>query len=189
MRPKPFHLALFVAIAAGLAGASIAFANHGHGASFHGQNGETYTAHLTGYQETPSINSGGTADFTLTVGNNQLTFQLNYSNLSGNPTAAHVHVAQPGVAGGISFFLCGGGGKPACPSSTSGSISGTVAPGDIQAIAAQGFNAGDLASVISAIRAGVTYANIHTPSFPNGEIRGQIGSSSHGFGHGDDNDD
>ena len=189
MRRRHFRLALLVAVVGGLAAASIAFAGHGHGSFFGRNGGDTFAAHLTGYQETPSINSRGTGDFTLTIASNEqsLTFQLSYSGLSGNPTAAHVHVGQVGVAGGVSFFLCGGGGKPACPAQPA-TISGTVAPGDIQAISAQGFNAGDLASVIAAIRAGVTYANIHTPSFPNGEIRGQIGSSR-GFDHGDEDND
>jgi hypothetical protein len=43
------------------------------------------------------------------------------------------------------------------------------------AIAAQGVAAGEFAEVVDAIRAGVTYANVHTfPIFTGGEIRGQI---------------
>jgi len=44
---------------------------------------------------------------------------------------------------------------------------------------AQGFKAGDLASLEQAIQAGVTYTNMHTPTFPNGEIRGQISARRH----------
>ncbi|HEX9351419.1 MAG TPA: CHRD domain-containing protein [Gaiellaceae bacterium] len=40
---------------------------------------------------------------------------------------------------------------------------------------------GQLGELIDATRAGATYANVHTtPSYPEGEIRGQIG---HGHGH------
>jgi hypothetical protein len=41
-------------------------------------------------------------------------------------------------------------------------------------VAPQGFAVGDLAALERAIRNGVTYANIHTPAFPTGEVRGQI---------------
>ena len=143
---------------------------------------------MTGYQETPSINSGGTANLTLNVSSSQISFDLKFSGLSGPPSMAHVHVGQPGVAGAVSFFLCGGGSKPACPNSTSGEVTGTVTASDIMAIPAQGFDAGDLASVEKAIAAGVTYANMHTQKFPGGEIRGQIVGGGHGmFGQGQDN--
>ena len=50
---------------------------------------------------------------------------------------------------------------------------------------AQGFAAGDLTSIVKAIQAGVTYANMHTSVFPGGEIRGQLV----GGGHDDDQDE
>ena len=38
---------------------------------------------------------------------------FHYEGLQGgNSLFAHVHFAQRGVNGGVSFFLCGGGGKP-----------------------------------------------------------------------------
>ena len=74
----------------------------------------------------------------------------------------------------MSVFFCGGGGKPACPTTNSGTVSGTIAAADVVGPTAQGFNAGDIAPVIAALRAGVTYANMHTAKFPGGEIRGQI---------------
>lgn len=40
-------------------------------------------------------------------------------------------------------------------------------------------------SLVDAIEAGVTYANVHTSKYPMGEIRGQI-SDDHGDHHGDD---
>jgi hypothetical protein len=178
MTSKRIRWALAATLVLSLAGASLALAggtrgHHKGGGPF--QSGTQFQAHLTGYQEVPSINSTGQGDLSLTVGNNQLSFQLTYSGIS--PNVAHVHVAQPGVNGGVSFYLCGGGGKPACPAPASGSsvtISGTVLPADVQAIPAQNFPAGDLNPVIAAMRAGVTYANMHTTAFPAGEIRGQL---------------
>jgi len=39
---------------------------------------------------------------------------------------------------------------------------------------AQGIAAGEIAEIIRAMRAGVTYANVHTNKHPTGEIRGQL---------------
>lgn len=39
---------------------------------------------------------------------------------------------------------------------------------------ATGGTAAEFAEIITAIRAGLTYANVHTNKFPGGEIRGQI---------------
>ena len=80
------------------------------------------------------------------------------------------------------MFFCGGGGKPACPASNSGSVSGTITAADVVGPTAQGFVAGDITPVIAALRAGFTYANMHTTKFPVGEIRGQI---VRGHGHDD----
>ena len=173
MSSRGLRLALVVVVAAGLASASIAFAATRH----HHHESTKFSAHLIGYNETPSLNSTGAGGLSLTIGNNQITFDLTYSGLSGPPLVAHVHVGQPGVAGGVSFFFCGGGGKPACPNNTSGEVKGTVVPADIVGPTAQGFAAGDFASVVKAIQAGFTYANMHTTKFPAGEIRGQLVSA------------
>jgi hypothetical protein len=170
------RLALASALVFGLAAASIAVAaTREHGQS---QNANQFQAHLTGYEQVPSVNSPGVGDLSITAGTDQLTYELTFSGIT--PMVAHVHVGQSGVNGGISFFLCGGGGKPAC---TSG-VTGTVVPSDVLAIAGQGFSAGDLDAVIAAMRAGVTYGNLHTTAFPDGEIRGQL-LPPHGSGEDD----
>jgi hypothetical protein len=172
MRSTRARLVVGAAVAAVAALAVAGFALAGNG----GKNGhgERFFAQLKGFNETPSLNGGGKATMTLDVTSDQLTFALDYSGLSGPPLVAHVHIGQRGVAGGVSFFLCGGGGKPACPASPSGSISGTVVAADVVGPTTQGFDPGDLGSVVKAIEAGVAYANMHTTKFPAGEIRGQL---------------
>ena len=173
------QLTLVAALASAAAAAAIGVAA---GASAHPSRGNgsvALRAYLTGFQEVPSLNSPGRASLRATMTPSQITFTLTYANLSAPPTMAHIHVGQPGVDGGVSVFFCGGGSKPACPTTTSGTVSGTIVPADVIGPTAQGFKAGDLASLERAIQAGVTYTNMHTPTFPNGEIRGQISARRH----------
>ena len=170
-------MTLLAAVASAAAAAAIGVAA---GASAHPSRGNgsvALRASLTGFQEVPSLNSPGRASLRATMTPSQITFTLTYANLTAPPTVAHIHVGQPGVDGGVSVFFCGGGGKPACPTTTSGTVSGTIVATDVIGPTAQGFKAGDLASLERAIQAGVTYTNMHTPTFPNGEIRGQISAS------------
>ena len=77
-------------------------------------------------------------------------------------------------------FLCtnlGNGpiGTQACPGPSSGTVAGTITAADVVSSASnQGIAAGELTEVLRAIRAGVTYANVHSNLFPGGEIRGQL---------------
>jgi hypothetical protein len=174
-----------------LAATSFAVAGGGKGRNGKGNGNGSVSARMNGYQEVPSLNSPGTGRFRATIERDKITFRLEYSNLTGDAMVAHVHVGQPGVNGGVSFFLCGGGGKAACPTGTSGSVTGTVVAGDVVGPTAQGFAEDDLTSVIAAIRAGVTYANIHTMKYPGGEIRGQLNGHGRfgGWNGGDEDND
>jgi len=133
-------------------------------------------AGLNGYQEVPSVSTIGSGSFQgqLSADGTSIAYTLSYSDLEGATTfAAHIHLGQVGVAGGVSAFLCGGGGKPVCPN-TGGTVSGTIVASDIVGPVSQGIAAGELSELINAIRAGVTYANVHTDKHPGGEIRGHI---------------
>ena len=71
------------------------------------------------------------------------------------------------------FFLCGGGTKPACPAGDA-TITGTVIATDILGPAGQGIAPGEFEDAMRAMLDGLTYANIHTASYPGGEIRGLV---------------
>ena len=134
-------------------------------------------AFLTSFQENPDISSPGNGDFTAIIArdDSSFTYELNYADLEGGaPVVAHIHLGKPGVNGGVMVFLCGGGGKPACPATTSGTVTGSVVPGDVLAITAQGVAAGNLDEVLFAMRRGHAYVNVHNATFPAGEIRGQV---------------
>jgi CHRD domain len=175
MTRRRIHVALAATVlAVGLVIASIAVASDG-GKKAQKSDETQLRANLIGFNEVPVVNTAGHATLRMTMTPTQITFTLTYADLSGNPAAAHVHAGQKGVNGGVSFFFCGGGGKPPCPASTSGTVTGTVVAADVLGpTGTQQFPAGSLDAIERAIRAGVAYANMHTANSPGGEIRDQV---------------
>src|SRR5262245_6454519 len=86
---------------------------------------EHFSASLAGDSEVPPINSAGSANFQMVIGT-PIRFSLTFTGLSSNLILAHLHFAPTKVSGGVMIFLCGGGGQPACPAATHGTITGTI---------------------------------------------------------------
>lgn len=143
------------------------------------QGAGTVHANLNGFQENPSIVTTGQGSFTASINDVAIEYELSYSGLEGGTaSAAHIHVGGRDHNGGVSAFLCSGGGKPVCPA-TEGTVTGTIVATDVIGPASQGVEAGSFAELVQAIRAGHAYANVHTvPRWPGGEIRGQIRNNS-----------
>ena len=141
---------------------------------------ERFSASLIGLNEVPPINTEGTADFGMTIQPSGITFSLNFSGLTSPLAVAHMHFGVPNVNGGVMIFLCGGGGQPACPATTSGTITGTITAANVTGPVTQNVPVGDLDTALKIVRLGASYANMHTANFGSGEIRGQV---SRGAGH------
>ena len=141
------------------------------------QGARSVRAELNGYQEDPSISTTGNGSFTAKIDDDAqvIEFELTYADLEGGNTLfAHVHVGSSDHNGGVSAFFCGGSTKPApCPN-VGGTVTGTIVPADVVGPNAQGVEPGAWVELVRAIRAGHTYANVHTTRWPSGEIRGQI---------------
>jgi hypothetical protein len=136
----------------------------------------TASAKLSGYEEVPALNSPGSATFRGTIAAMKIEYTLRYKGLSSDVAQAHIHFGQKGVNGGISVLLCSntaGGSTPACPAGNA-TVTGTLKSADVVGPTAQNIAAGDFDALVRAMQAGVTYANVHSALFPNGEIRGQI---------------
>jgi hypothetical protein len=135
----------------------------------------SFSARLSGENETPAVSSTGhgTNLLRLDESTSTITFRLSYADLEGNVTVAHVHFGQKNVAGGVMFFFCGGGGRPACPPSPA-TITGTVTAADIIGPNGQGIAPGEFAEAVAALREELAYANVHSDKHPAGEIRGQL---------------
>lgn len=139
------------------------------------RSGGVFRAELRGFNQVPPILSPGTGTFRMRVADDGMSaeYELSFSNLTTPAVVSHIHFGHPTDNGGIMVFLCGGGGKPACPG-RGGTVTGTITAGDVVAVPGQGVAAGDLAGVLDIIRRGLAYVNVHTEQFPDGEIRGQI---------------
>ena len=181
-------MAGFLALAVVAVGVTVASARGGHG-----NGGKHLSGSLDGFQEVPSISTNAEGRIKVKLNGSSIAYKLAYRGFAADNSVrfAHIHLGQEATNGGVAAFLCGGGGKPACPQG-SGEVSGTIAAGDVQAIPAQGLAANDIGALIRAIKHGATYANVHTDNFETGEIRGQIGDDDgrhRGKGHDKHDDD
>jgi hypothetical protein len=137
-----------------------------------GDNSRAFKASLNGYLEVPSISTNAGGRFTARIDGDTLTYRLTIRDFSEAPLFAHIHFARPDVNGGVAAFLCGGGGKPACPAD--GVVEGTVTAANVVGPGGQGIAGGEFDELVRAMRNGATYVNVHSPTYPGGEIRGNI---------------
>jgi hypothetical protein len=110
---------------------------------------------LLGGQETPPNSSTGSGTATLLLSPDETTARvsLNFSGLTSAETDAHIPgPAGPGVVGVILFPL---------PIGNVSDFQISLTPTDV-----------------ANLKNGQLYVNVHTTNFPNGEIRGQFGSST-----------
>lgn len=128
-----------------------------------------FVAQLSGDEEVPPVETSarGTAIFKLSQDGNSLDYNLIVTNID-QVTQAHIHLAPAGVNGPVVAFLFG-------PSEPTDRVDGILARGTITADDLVGPLEGQpLSDLIDEIRAGNSYANVHTVEYPAGEIRGQI---------------
>ena len=124
-------------------------------------------AMLSGRQEVPPVTTSGTGNATVSLNSNrtEITVTVEVAGLA-DITEAHLHVGRPGADGPIIF--------PLATSSFTSPLTVTLTQADF-------LPASDVATfdaALLAIERGDTYVNIHTSTFPDGEIRGQVGPVS-----------
>lgn len=155
---------------------------------------------LNGFKEAAApVSTTGTGTFNATISKDEteITYELTFENLEGNVTQAHIHIGHPQGQGAIVLWLCQtatnmnplpGNSTPSCTvddplNLRAGKVTGTLTAADVAAQAPNGIAAGEWAEVLGLIRAGRTYANVHSAKFGGGEIRSQIDNGD------DDHDD
>lgn len=141
---------------------------------------------LSGANEVPAIASPGTGFATVVIDTvlNTMFVGANFSGLTGNTTASHIHCCSaPGTNAGVATLL------PAFPGFplgvTSGSFTTTLDltlassynPAFVTAHGGIGLGGTALGArdfLVTGMIAGQSYFNIHTATFGGGEIRGQL---------------
>ena len=136
---------------------------------------------LSGSQEVPANSSPGSG-FALAAFDdvtNILSVQTTFAGLLGNTAAAHIHCCAPaGVNAGVATPV------PSFPGFPTGVTFGSY-NATFDLTLASSFNPafitanggtvdGARAAFVSNFLAGRTYFNLHTSSFPNGELRAQL---------------
>jgi CHRD domain-containing protein len=148
--------------------------------------------HLTGAEEVPPTNSQaqGQAIFRVNADGSAVDFRLIASNID-NVTQAHIHCGPPGQNGPVRMWLYPVVGPPSADTKQgpngAGPQNGVLASGTFYPT---GVTCPDGTTLLNAIRAGLTYVNVHTNDgvgaantgpgdFPGGEIRGQLDDHNH----------
>ena len=113
---------------------------------------QTFQASLSGAQQVPANSAPGTGAMTARYqpDTRAMTYNVQYTGLSGPVTGAHIHApAGPGANAPVIIPFAN------AASPITGGV--TLTPAQAEQIAS-----------------GQSYVNIHTAANPNGEIRGQI---------------
>jgi len=142
---KKLVAVLAFTVAASLAVVALAFAARASSMSV--------TAKLNAKQEVPAQvvkDTKAKGKFTGTLVGSKLKWKLTFSGLTGQATAAHIHIGAMGKAGNVAIPLCG-----PCKSGAHGKATLSAA-------------------LKKALGHHKLYVNVHTTKNPNGEIRGQL---------------
>jgi hypothetical protein len=139
---------------------------------------------LSGYEEVPTLSSPASGEFKARMDrfSDEIHWRLSYRGFTTDVTQAHIHFGARATNGGISVWLCQTGQTNAPPGTAQcplreGTISGTIGPDDVVGPGPapnQGIAAGEFEEFVDALRAGVTYVNVHTVERGAGEIRAQL---------------
>ena len=142
---------------------------------------QQFSATLSGSQQVPPVTTPGTGLATLSLtGGTLLTVNVVFANLSSGTLFAHIHAPAPlgsnaPVAVPFAGFPVG---------VTSGTynavlnldVGSTYEPAFLSANG--GSATGARTALVSAMTGGLAYVNVHTSTFPGGEVRGQIAQAS-----------
>ena len=127
-------------------------------------------ANLTGGEEAPTaVVSGafGTAAVTIDVPGRRVTVDLTVYNLPTGSTAGHIHVGAKGVSGPVVLDFT-------FPPGRTGDFNLVFRLTTTDFRPRPEIGIATIEDAFQAIIAGNAYVNVHTSTFPGGEIRGQL---------------
>ena len=126
-----------------------------------------FVAYLNGVNERPNatpVSSTGAAVFTLS--GTTLNYVVTFQGLASGPVGLHIHSpAGANVNAGVSVDLLGTQQLP-----STGVLTGSFTAASIRTPGVS------LDSMLVLIRTGSAYVNVHSMTYPGGEVRGQLGT-------------
>ena len=132
---------------------------------------EKYVAELRSSNEVPARSSTAVGQVVLLVSRDAsyAEYSVEASGLTGGIQGGHFHRAAAGVNGPVvlSFFFNADGLPNNAPTPGTTDL-------EFNKAIARTITKAQLDTILADLRAGNLYANIHTPNFPGGEIRGQL---------------
>jgi hypothetical protein len=137
------------------------------------QEGQTFSATLSGENEVPPTesNATGVAQFQLSDGDDgqEVAYSVNLTGFD-DITAAHIHSGNEGENGPIVATLSEG--EEADGDSVELQLTGNIQTNDL----AGPLEDSEIADLVDLMNNGSAYVNVHTEIYPDGAIRGQISS-------------
>lgn len=128
----------------------------------------TYIGVLTGGTEVPPVSTlaTGNATVVLNAAQTELSISVQFQNLTSAYTASHIHGPAPaGTNAGVKWGFVG---------TTAGWVFGA---GNLSGTITNFLVTGITATDVTNLNAGNFYVNIHSTTFPGGELRAQLGSA------------
>ncbi len=119
-------------------------------------------ADLAGSNEVPARATAATGVTGFTIEGSTVYFSLQVNNINA-VLFAHIHSGSATVNGPVRVFLYRG--------PTTGAVDGILSSGSFAAADVTGISFDQL---LNEMRAGTAYVNVHSPTYPGGEVRGQI---------------
>lgn len=131
---------------------------------------QKFTTSLTGDQEVPPSGSAAKGRAWFKPNNDSLWYKIDVTGLD-TVMEVHMHMGKSGQNGDPAVMLFHSG--------PTGPLNGTLIQGSFSAAELYGPMSGKTISyLLDKMNKGEAYVNIHTGSFPNGEIRGQISGAN-----------
>ncbi|MFN3590644.1 MAG: CHRD domain-containing protein [Thermaurantiacus sp.] len=135
-----------------------------------------FGATLTGAQEVPPVDTPASGSGLIVISGSMMNVSVTFANLTTPLSVGHIHCCAPiGQNAGVAVDFMN------LPAVQTGSFDRSFNLLDAATYTASFFNASggtaELARdrLLGAFNDGTAYFNLHTPQFPGGEIRGQIG--------------
>jgi CHRD domain len=127
---------------------------------------QKFSAKLSGKEEVPPNESPSSGFAWVKITDDEIGYEVNVTDMD-KVNAAHIHLAEAGKNGPIVLTLFKGG--------PTEQVNGTIGEANVTASNFEGPMKGkNITDLLTAMKNGTTYVNVHTTDFPDGEIRGQL---------------